>query len=272
MKYYLISFDCESTGLSVYNDQIVELGAAFRLLDTDTGQAIELPSFAEYAKPTVATMCKKAEEITGISMAMLSEKPPISTVLDHFMKHIDTICTQDDVPRLLLSYNGFAYDIPLVVAELERAGMSAVAYFRMLRIHNAIDVLPFGRSCIDTSILRRRANGSCSYRLGDVYAAVCKCPLLNAHGALSDSNAVLDILQCVEIQQAFQLLVTSAPDNKLCQNPMSIVRSVVSRLETKHGTLKKNTTQSKRVIDMVRDHAAKKRKRLEQDKVANNKK
>jgi len=261
MKYYLISLDCESTGLSVYNDQIVELGAAFRLWDSTTGETSELSPFAEYAKPTVKTMCKKAEEITHISMVMLQDKPPINTVLGHFMKHVDMVCTQENVPRLLLSYNGFAYDIPLIVAEVERSGGSAVGYFRKLRIHHAIDVLPFGRACIDTSILRRRANGSCSYRLGDVYAAVCKCPLLNAHGALADSNAVLDIIQCGDIQRAFQSLLEGEQDNKQCQNPMSLVRSVVSRLEAKSTMKKPTTTQSRRVMDMFRDHAEKKRKR-----------
>ena len=36
MKFYLISMDCESTGLSVYADQIVELGAVIYLWDAET--------------------------------------------------------------------------------------------------------------------------------------------------------------------------------------------------------------------------------------------
>ena len=257
MKYYLISFDCESTGLSAYSDQIVELGAVFRLWDSETGVSTDLQSFSEYAKPTVRTMCRKAEEITGISMASLQGKASIQTVLNNFTKHVDMVCDDVDIPRLLLSYNGFSYDIPLMVAEIERYGASSIGYFRQLRIQQAIDVLPFGRSCIDTSILRRKANGSCSYKLGDVYSAVCNNPLLNAHGSLADSKAVLDILDYPEIQTCFQSLVSESPENKQCQNPMVLVRTIVARIATKNGKM-----QSRRVVDMVSAYNEKKRKRM----------
>ena len=262
MKYYIISFDTESTGLSTYSDQIVEFGAVLTLWDAETGVSTMLPQFTEYAHPTHATMSRKAVELTGITMASLLGKPPIQTVLDNFLAHVDMVCDDPDVPRLLLSYNGFRYDIPLVVAELERSGASAIAYFRQLRLQHAIDVLPFGRACIDTSILTRKANGSCSYRLGDVYASVCRCPLVDAHGAISDSQAVLDILHCPEIQVCFQALVAEAPDNNHCQNPMALVRTAVARITAKKSGLGETKKTSKRVLDMVRTHTEKKRKRL----------
>jgi DNA polymerase III alpha subunit (gram-positive type) len=262
MKYYVISFDVESTGLSTYGDQIVEFGAVFNLWDAETGVSTVLPQFVEHAKPTHATMSKKAEEITGISMVSLKDKQPIQKVLNNFMLHVDTVCVDSEIPRLLLSYNGFGYDIPMLVAEIERYGDSAIVYFRKLRIQNAIDVLLFGRSCIDTSILSRKANGSCSYRLGDVYASVCKCPLTGAHGAISDSQAVLDILKDSEIQVCFQTLVAEAPENNHCQNPMAIVRTCVGRIASRAAGLGKKKT-SKRVLDMVQTHTEKKRKRIE---------
>jgi DNA polymerase III alpha subunit (gram-positive type) len=259
MLYYLISFDCESTGLSVYKDQIVEFGAVFSLWDSSTGDTTELPAFSEYAKPTIKTMCKKAEEITGITMESLRTMSSINKVLDNFMKHVNTVCDDTDIPRLLLSYNGFSYDIPLVVAEIERYGGSSTVYFRQLRIQHTIDILPFSRTCIDTSLLRRKANGSCSYKLGDVYASVCKRTLKNAHGALADSRAVLDILQCTDIQPSFQSLVAEAPDNQQCRNPMALVRTIVSRIALKNG---QTLLQSKRVLDMMQNHTDKKRKRV----------
>ena len=260
MKYYVISFDVESTGLSTYSDQIVEFGAVFNLWDAETGLSTTLPEFVEYVRPTHATMSRKAEDITGISMASLKDRRSIQKVLEHFMVHTDTVCVDADIPRLLLSYNGFGYDIPMVVAEIERYGESAVAYFRKLRLQHAIDVLPFGRSCIDTSTLSRKANGTCSYRLGDVYASICRCPLTGAHGAISDSQAVLDILKDPDIQRCFQTLVADAPENNHCQNPMALVRTIVKRIEAKKvGGTKAKT--SKRILDMVKTHTEKKRKR-----------
>jgi DNA polymerase III epsilon subunit-like protein len=208
MKFYLISFDCETTGLSVTKDQIVEFGAIIHTWDSVTLEIDILPPFAQYAKPTVGGMTRRAEEITGITTGSLNDKPPIKEVLADFLLHLDQVCTNLEIPRLLLSYNGFAYDIPIVIAEIERYGGSAVAYFRQLRLLSAVDILPFSRACIDTTTLKRKANGSCSYKLGDVYASVCGCTLLNAHGALADSQAVLDIVHGSDVCGSFRTVVS----------------------------------------------------------------
>tara|TARA_B110000046_G_scaffold134376_1_gene140691 strand:- start:1819 stop:2601 length:783 start_codon:yes stop_codon:yes gene_type:complete len=257
MKYYLVSFDCESTGLSTYQDQIVEFGAAIALWDAMTGEMVDLAPFAKQAKPTEKVMGRRAEEITGITMDSLQDKPPIRSVLDAFMVHLDTIC-EEGTPRLLLSYNGFSYDIPLMVAEILRYGGCPVTYFRQLKMENTIDILPFGRSCLDTSTLLRKANGTCSYRLGDVYQAVCKCPLQNAHGALADSNAVLSILRAPDICTAFQETVSGTVESTHRKNPMVLVRAIMARITKR--TAAPSKTGSKRVLDMVCAHVSKKKR------------
>jgi len=259
MLFYLISIDCESTGLSVYHDQIVELGAVLSLWDSVTLQWTGLPSFSRYARPTQKTMCGKASEITGITMASLQDQPTIQQVLEDFYHHLEEHCPDTNISRLLLSYNGFAYDLPLLVNEIERYGGSAITYFRTLKIQHTIDLLPFGRTCLDTSLLKRKATGSCSYKLGDVYLSVCLCPLANAHGALADSQAVLDILQCMEVQRPFQALVAQLPENGLCKNPMTLVRTILTRRALFHN--KPSKGQSKRVGDMFQSHHQKKAKR-----------
>jgi DNA polymerase III alpha subunit (gram-positive type) len=259
MRFYLISFDCETTGLSVVNDQIVEFGAIIQLWDSVTAEIITQPSFAQYARPSTTTiMAKRAEEVTGITMRLLSDKPPIKAVLADFLVHIERVCSEIDVPRLLLSYNGFAYDIPLVVAEIERYGGSAVSYFRQLRLQYAIDILPFGRSCLDTTILKRKANGTCSYRLGDVYLSVCKSTLLNAHGALADSQAVLDIVHGEDVRGPFRTLVAMMSEDETCKNPMILVRAILVRQQ---AGLKKlgDKKSSKRVLDMFMGHTRQKK-------------
>lgn len=258
MLFYLISIDCESTGLSVYNDQIVELGAVLYLWDSVTLTWTMLPSFSRYALPTQKIMCGKAAEITGISMASLKDQPPIQQVLGDFYQHLEEHCPDTDIPRLLLSYNGFTYDIPLLVCEIERYGGSAIGYFRTLKIQHAIDLLPFGRTHLDTSLLKRKSTGSCSYKLGDVYLSVCRCPLADAHGALADSRAVLEILQCMDVQRPFQTLVGRFPENEACKNPMTLVRTILERLALLHKKPPKG--QSKRVGDMLQRYHQKKTK------------
>lgn len=249
MKYYVISFDCETTGLSVTRDQIVEFGAVVRLWD-DT-RVEELAPFSMYCRPTVVTMSRRASEITGITMQSLEKQPTIRRVLESFRDHLDKVCTDADAPRVLVSYNGFAYDIPIVVAEAERCGMSAITYFRELRIQTSVDVLLFGREVLDTTCLVRKANGKCSYRLGDVYVACCKQPLLGAHGAVADSRAVLDILGCADVQCRFQNLLADSSGGggrKCVMNPMILIRSIVARMRKGQDTKKQSA--SKRFLDM----------------------
>lgn len=247
--YYLISIDCESTGLSIYNDQIVEFGGAISLWNADDGSISALEGFREYVKPTIATMSKKAEEITGIRQETLEKSSYVSKVFDHFLEHVQRVCDKE-YPRLLLSYNGFRYDIPLMCNELERIQEAyAVAYFRKLCIAYTIDFLPFCVEKLDTTRLKRKANGACSYKLGDVYASICHCTLENAHGALEDSTAVIDLLRNdVDLLQKFKCEVDgleACVNTTRCKNPMTFVRSVV-------GNKRKRKSSSQRPFDMIK--------------------
>jgi DNA polymerase III alpha subunit (gram-positive type) len=246
--YYLISIDCESTGLSVYNDQIVEFGGAISKWNVDTNEITELKSFCEYAKPSIATMSKKAEEITGIHAKTLKDSEYISKVFVHFSEHVNSVCTET-YPRLLLSYNGFRYDIPLICNELERIEkLYSLAFFRQLCIAYTIDILPFCREEMDTTMLKRKANGKCSFKLGDVYMSVCQCPLKNAHGALEDSMAVINILKNdASLLTRFKQIVLgleSCVDTTHCKNPMTFIRSIVGK--------KRKRSASQRPFDMIK--------------------
>jgi DNA polymerase III alpha subunit (gram-positive type) len=257
MFYYLISFDCETTGLSTERDQIVEFGAAIQSWDSLNGTLVDLESFTLHAKPAMAKMSKKAEEITGISMNMLHDKPNIIIVLDKFLQHVERICSDLLIPRIFVSYNGFQYDIPLMVMELERHKRSAIAYFRQLKLHCTVDLLPLARSCVDSTCLKRKANGSCSYKLGDVYRSVCSKPLINAHGALVDSQAVLTLLSFPCFQNALRDLLKDGSDHVLdtphCKNPMGLVRNVIGRKD------KKLFSKTRRVVDMMVNYQKKRK-------------
>lgn len=252
--YYLISFDCESTGLSCERDQIVEFGAVIWFVDT-MKTCREIGTFCQYVKPTVATMSRGASLVTGITMVQLRDMPPIRQVLDNFATYMATICNDDTIPRILLSYNGFHYDIPLIVHELERGcSSSALSYFRSLKIERALDVLPFGRAHLDKTCLKRRVDGGCSYRLGDVYTALCHQDLAGAHGALVDSRAVLEIVASTDIIEIFLTTIGKHTD-KICCSPMDIVQACLQKT-VKKGSLTSSTNTIKHML-------MRKRKRME---------
>ena len=255
-KFYLISFDCESTGLSIYNDQVVELGAVVNLWDIDQNSMQTIGTFAEYARPTKTQMSNKAAEITGISMDFLQDKSTIDSVLQKFNTFINKTCDQENVKRILVSYNGFSYDVPIIVHELERLRTeSSLSYFRSLRIDHALDMLHFCREHVDTSKLVRKANGSCSYKLGDVYMSMCHTPLSNAHGALVDSRAVLDIIAVEDVQCKLSEFIDDIKDCQHCKNPMTLVRNILSK---KQGNIK---YKGRKALEMFAKYKQIKRKK-----------
>jgi DNA polymerase III epsilon subunit-like protein len=251
---YVISFDCETTGLSKYQDQVTEFGAEIVLWDPVLHTQEVIGTFAQYVRPTSRAMTPGAAQVTGITTLMLENKPNITKVLRDFVTYLDEIC-KESYPRSLVSYNGFQYDIPLVVAELERGKIgSALPYFRQLKIGRTVDVLPLGRSALDTVCLKRRKNGSCSYRLGDVYESLCHCVLDGAHGALADCRAVLRILDCTELSKVFSSALTAKDlDIRTTRNIMQIVQETLKILAGGSTTCTgaKNKKRSRSVTSLL---------------------
>jgi DNA polymerase III alpha subunit (gram-positive type) len=231
---YVISFDIETTGLSWYQDQVTEFGAEIVLWDSGAHSQTAIGTFARYVRPTSRTITAGAAQVTGITAAMVADKPNVMTVLREFVTYLDDVCKESTCPRILVSYNGFQYDIPMLVAELERAHAgSALPYFRQLKIGRTVDVLPLGRGALDTICLKRRKNGSYSYRLGDVYESLCHCALDGAHGALADSHAVLQLLACTELSSAFEVALTQRDlDPRSTRNIMQVVQETLKNMQT----------------------------------------
>lgn len=231
---YILSIDCEATGLSKFNDQIVEVGLVIYALNPSMHTLELVSQFREFVYPKVAKMSTGATKVTGITMTMLEGKRHCGPVLDSMSEHIQEQCSED-WERFLITYNGHAFDIPLLVAELHRAHQSPVQYFRGLKITRSFDLLLWSREHLDTTKLLRKANGRCSYRLGDVYQCVCGHTLDGAHGALADCAALVRLLEFEDYHPLHTELCLSTSGT----NPMVLVRSLLSQLPTTSSTCTK---------------------------------
>jgi DNA polymerase III epsilon subunit-like protein len=283
---YLLSLDCEATGLSKYSDQITEIGLSiyeYTSGDGDGGTFRELESFREYARPTIVKMTRGALVVTGITNEFLKDKSTIDVVLNNMMVHINKVCMNPNVERCLVAYNGIGYDLPLIVAELSRF-TQPLQYFRRLRLSQIVDVLYWSKERLDTTYLVRRSNGQCSYKLGDVYKVVCGKKLVGAHGALVDCRAVVDMLQSIPFQPFLTdvlkpfcrpSLNDERPTKTRCSylvNPISFVRTCVNTHDTKKNTKDRNQlsivdmlqhlNSTKRKCNRTNDQCNKKQKRL----------
>lgn len=106
-KARFVCLDCEFTGLDLENDRIIEVAAIkFSLLKNGV-------EFDELVKPD----CDISEEsfaIHHISTAMVEKKPPIETILPHFLKFIGND---------LIVGHGVSSDLEMLSRSAERAAL-----------------------------------------------------------------------------------------------------------------------------------------------------
>lgn len=102
----LVIFDFETTGLDFQRDQIIEIGG----LLTENGRIVdEFSSLIKPDQPLSETIVK----ITGITDAMLKDKPSIDQVLPDFLKFIEG--------SILVAHNA-EFDMAFLKAAAERLG------------------------------------------------------------------------------------------------------------------------------------------------------
>ena len=189
------SMDLEGTGLRRHIDDIVELGCSVLLIEDNKCETVD-EEFVSYCKPMNAKMHKDAAAVTGLSDEFLSQHPPFASILPNFLAFVDKVGSRfPDHERVLSAYNGNMYDFPLLIHQLQRYyAEGALQFFRMGRFEFFCDTMVLTKKYMDQSILKRTVRGTCSYKLGDVYASVTSKPLVGAHGALADCRAVCEIM------------------------------------------------------------------------------
>lgn len=194
---YFVSIDTEATGINKFTDNVVELGGVIEHVEFKSANEVvrtPLDVFTMHCNPHTVKMAGKASEITGITQEFLNSKPHVSVILNAFVAWVNRTCVDDKIPRVLVTYNGDGYDLPLIASECARIKELGIQrFFRSCRFECHVDALTVGRRALDTTTLIRRKNGTCSYKLGDVYKSTTGKVLEGAHGAVADSRAVLDV-------------------------------------------------------------------------------
>jgi DNA polymerase III epsilon subunit-like protein len=161
-SYNIISLDLETTGLSTTKAEIIQLGVAIARwkLDSDKKTMIQeelLPSFCHYVQPDqFEEIDHRVVELTGITQSKLRENnaQKFKEVFPILKQHLDKVC--GDLPRVLVSYNGNRFDIPIFCNAMVRYFTEPVAELRNLKLSNNFDLLPCVRGEMDTTCLLRK--------------------------------------------------------------------------------------------------------------------
>jgi DNA polymerase III alpha subunit (gram-positive type) len=172
-----VYLDLESTDLHPYSARIVEIAAVM----TDVKGKIIEPSFEQRIKAD-KLMNPKASEVTGIYDGDLQKCAPRRKVLLQFCQWI----TKSSCSVVLLAYNGFNFDYPLLVCELERSGLLKTC---LKPVTVFVDPFRWAQRCWS----KRYMVGS--FSLGSVYQKLFNRKLNNAHAALADTVGLLKVCQ-----------------------------------------------------------------------------
>ena len=161
----LVCIDIETTGLDKKNNHIIQLSAV--KINSETFE--EIDSFKSYIKPLKDfTIEDGAFEKHGLSKVFILEQG--KTIKEIGQDFIDFIEDCD-----ILSYNGMSFDIAFIDKDFSEAGIS-IDWSK----HKSIDVYS-----IECTLNSRR--------LEDVYKKYTGNDLINAHDALSDVRATIEV-------------------------------------------------------------------------------
>lgn len=160
----IVFFDVEATGLNVVKDRIIQIA----LIKFESGK--EEPSYKELLiNPGPVLISEEAFNVHGISPAMVANKPTFDKVAQELW---DFIGDAD-----LAGYNSDRFDIPLLMEEFARAGFN-------FHLDN--------RSTVDVQKIFYKMEPR---TLSAAYKLYCDKNIDNAHDAMADVSATVEVLQ-----------------------------------------------------------------------------
>lgn len=185
----IIFFDLETTGTSIQNDRIIQIG--YLKIPTDKKKGHEIKSML--VNPGIP-IPKEATEVHGITDEMVKDKPTfaqISKSLNEQMFGCD-----------LGGFNSDSFDIPILIEEFKRSG---------------IDFPTWELNTIDGLKIERMIN---SHKLTETYERYFGKELESAHDASADTIATFEVFleQCETLRHNDPEFVVSVENiDKLCQ-------------------------------------------------------
>lgn len=149
-----VVFDLETTGVSPYNDEVIEISA----VKARKGKVVE--EFSELVNPK-RTIPFAASRVNNITDDMVSDAPFFDEVLRHFLEFVG-----EDV---LVGHNIQSFDMKFIYRDCER-------YFHQLITNDYVDTLILAKRCFPKWRHRRLGD------LADYYGISTR----GAHRALAD--------------------------------------------------------------------------------------
>ena len=174
MTILLAGFDLETSGVSVHLDRPVQIGLVMRLYENG--------SYTDY--PAINMLCNPGKPIDpgavavhGITDAQVANAPSAYDAVDYLAKTVAYYAQGREA--YVCTYNGYSFDVPMANNTISRPAFTIphIDVLRMVR-HKFPEV--------------RGALGG--KKLTELYEVFLGRPLENAHDAVADIGATLDLL------------------------------------------------------------------------------
>ena len=186
-----VVFDLETTGVSPYNDEVIEISA----VKARKGKVVE--EFSELVNPK-RTIPFAASRVNNITDDMVSDAPFFDEVLRHFLEFVG-----EDV---LVGHNIQSFDMKFIYRDCER-------YFHQLITNDYVDTLILAKRCFPEWRHRRLGD------LADYYGISTR----GAHRALADcrmNQRVFELLGKEMNTEKKKTLVSNVKTCPLCNLPL----------------------------------------------------
>jgi len=164
LKKNLVFFDIEATGLNVVKDRIVQIALIKFIPGKEGAEELEM-----LINPGAVLISEEAFAVHGISPEAVANKPTFPQVAEQLMAFIGDAD--------LAGYNSDRFDIPMLMEEFARAGMD----FSMDK-----------RRSVDVQKIFYKMEPR---TLSAAYKVFCNKHIDNAHDALADVRATVEVLQ-----------------------------------------------------------------------------
>jgi DNA polymerase-3 subunit epsilon len=211
----IIYFDIESTGVETETSRIVELACIKYNPDGTQEEKTIL------VNPGVSIPVE-ASEVHGITDEMVKDKP-------FFKQYAQAIRNWFDGCDLA-GFNSNNYDVPLLSAEFERAGLEGITWNP-----NLVDVMQLYRHLFPNT-------------LSDVYERLTGEPLEGAHGALADilaTKKIFDIIMPLLVEKSETTIETTKDVDEYLQGSKKRFDLAGKMYADLDGTVKWNFSKNK---------------------------
>ncbi len=186
-----VVFDLETTGVSPYNDEVIEISA----VKARKGKVVE--EFSQLVNPK-RTIPFAASRVNNITDDMVSDAPFFDEVLRNFLKFVG-----EDV---LVGHNIQSFDMKFIYRDCER-------YFHQLITNDYVDTLILAKRCFPEWRHRRLGD------LADYYGISTQ----GAHRALADcrmNQRVFELLSKEMNTEKKKILDSNVKTCPLCNLPL----------------------------------------------------